>query len=37
MNYRSIAQERLSTATRQLELDDDTALKYAALELRMTM
>lgn len=37
MNYRSIAREHLKAATEQLEKRVDSALKYAALELRMAM
>ena len=37
MNYRSIAREHLKEATEQLETGEDSALKYAALELRMAM
>lgn len=37
MNYRGLAREHLKAATEQLETEDDSALKYAALELRMAM
>lgn len=37
MNYRRLAREHLKAATEQLETRDDSALKYAALELRMAM
>jgi hypothetical protein len=37
MNYRSLAKERVAEVSRQLALEDSTALKYAALELRMAM
>ncbi|WP_194863985.1 hypothetical protein [Alloalcanivorax profundimaris] len=37
MNYTEIAREHLKAATEQLEIGADSALKYAALELRMAM
>lgn len=37
MNYRGIARKHLKAATEQLQSGTDSALKYAALELRMAM
>ncbi|WP_370202145.1 hypothetical protein [Alloalcanivorax venustensis] len=37
MNYRSKSREHLKAASEQLETGSDSALKYAALELRMAM
>ena len=37
MNYRGKSREHLKAASEQLETGSDSALKYAALELRMAM
>lgn len=37
MNYRNIARNHLESAEKELRSNDDLRLKYAALELRMTM
>lgn len=37
MNYRGKSREHLKAASEQLEIGSDSALKYAALELRMAM